>query len=136
MSLRLTVRVAAPSIAISFVLLALGTVGGWYVNRLQKSTADALVRATDTSPTIRAWPSNFFFGMNSVRSELTEYLVTGNRSHLDSVSKEDASQPEQSLAETERLAADDPKEEGFGEEHPRRLILPSPPQEDTEGRGR
>jgi signal transduction histidine kinase len=104
MSLRLTVRVAAPSIAISLVLLALGTVGGWYVQSLQKSTA-ALV-ALDTS-TIRA-AEQLLFGMNGIRSELTEYLVTGDRSHLDSVPQK--CQPaEQSLAETERLA-DDPKE--------------------------
>jgi signal transduction histidine kinase len=104
MSLRLTVRVAAPSIAISLVLLALGTVGGWYVQSLQKSTA-ALV-ALDTS-TIRA-AEQLLFGMNAIRSELTEYLVTGDRSHLDSVPQK--CQPaEQSLAEAERLA-DDPKE--------------------------
>ena len=95
------------SIAISFVLLALGTVGGWYVQSLQKSTA-ALV-ALDTS-TIRA-AEQLLFGMNSVRSELTEYLVTGNRSHLDSV-PERCQPAEQSLAETERLA-DDPKEKAL-----------------------
>ena len=107
MSLRLTVRVAAPSIAISLVLLALGTVGGWYVQSLQKSTA-ALV-ALDTS-TIRA-AEQLLFGMNAIRSELMEYLVTGDRSHLESVPQK--CQPaEQSLAETERLA-DDPKEKAL-----------------------
>jgi signal transduction histidine kinase len=95
---------AAPSIIISLVLLALGIGGGWYVQRLQKSTA-ALV-ALDTS-TIRA-AEQLVFGMNAIRSELTDYLVNGKRSHLETI-PEKCSQAEHSLAEAERLV-DDPDE--------------------------
>jgi len=42
MSLRLTLRVAAPSIGISLLLLVLGGLGGWYILNLQKRTADLL----------------------------------------------------------------------------------------------
>jgi signal transduction histidine kinase len=98
---------AAPSIAISLMLLALGTVGAWYVQSLQKSTA-ALVEL-DTS-TIRA-AEQLLFGMNEIRSELTEYLVTTDQIHLDAVPKK-CLPAEQALAETERLA-DDPKEKAL-----------------------
>jgi len=92
---------AAPSIAISLVLLALGIVGGWYVNHLQKSTA-ALV-ALDMS-TIRA-AEQTVFGMNEIHVELTDFLLSGKRSHLDAVA-EKCARAERLLAETELLVDD------------------------------
>jgi signal transduction histidine kinase len=108
MSLRLTIRMAAPSIAISLLLLTLGSVGGWYVHRLQKSTA-ALVKGTaalvalDMS-TIRA-AEELVFGINEIRAELTGFLLTGNRAHLEAIPAK-CSAAEESLAKMERLADD------------------------------
>ncbi len=107
MSTRLTVRMAAPSIVISLVLLALGVVGGWYVRRLQKSTA-ALV-ALDIS-TIRA-AEQLVFAVNSVKSELRDFLETGERGHLNVV-RQKCTQADQALTETERLV-DDPNEKAL-----------------------
>lgn len=101
MSIRLTVRMAAPSIAISLVLLALGIVGGWYVQHLQRSTAE-MVKA-DTS-TIRA-AEQLVFGLTEIHSELTEYLLTDEQRRLDAVPAKCA-KAEQSLVDAEKLADD------------------------------
>ncbi len=95
---------AAPSIVISLVLLALGVVGGWYARRLQKSTA-ALV-ALDIS-TIRA-AEQLVFAVSGIESELRDYLETGDRTRLDAAAQK-SSEAEQALVETERLV-DDPNE--------------------------
>ena len=79
MSTRLTVRMAAPSIAISLVLLALGIVGGWYVRHLQKSTAGLV--ALDIS-TIRA-AEQLVLAVYAVQSDLRDFVETGERGHLD-----------------------------------------------------
>jgi len=110
MSTRLTIRMAAPSIAISLVLLALGIGGGWYVLGLQKSTA-ALV-ALDMS-TIRA-AEQLVFSMDAIHAELIDFLATDDRSHLDTVPQK-CLLAEQSLAEIERLV-DDPDEIALAKE--------------------
>ena len=81
MSLRLTLRVAAPSIVISLLLLVVGSLGGWYVLRLQKRTA-ALV-ALDMA-TMRA-AEQLVLSITEVRSELAEFLATGDRAHLEAI---------------------------------------------------
>jgi CHASE3 domain sensor protein len=91
---------ATPSIAISLMLLALGSVGGWYVHRLQKSTA-ALV-ALDMS-TIRA-AEQLVFGVNEIRSELADFLISGDRVYLRAIPARCA-ELEQWLAEIERHEA-------------------------------
>lgn len=102
MSVRLTLRVAAPSIIISLLLLALGGLGGWYILGLQRSTA-ALV-ALDMS-TMRA-VQQLVLSVTEVRSELAEFLATGDRAHLHAV-PEKCSQAEHWLRETESLVDDD-----------------------------
>ncbi len=81
MSLRLTLRVAAPSIIISLVLLVVGSLGGWYVLGVQKQTA-ALV-ALDMA-TMRA-AQELVLSITEVRSELAEFLATGERGHLEAL---------------------------------------------------
>jgi two-component system sensor histidine kinase HydH len=102
MSIRLTLRVAAPSIVISLLLLALGGLGAWYILGLQKSTA-ALV-ALDLR-TMRA-VQQLVLSMTEVRSELAEFLATGDRAHLEAVPAK-CSQTEHWLRETEDLVDDD-----------------------------
>ena len=102
MSLRLTFRVAAPSIIISLALLLVGGLGGWYLLHLQRSTA-ALV-ALDMA-TMRA-AEQLVLCVTELRSELAEYLATGDRAHLEAIPVKSA-QIEQSLRNTERLVDDD-----------------------------
>ena len=50
MSTRLFVRMAAPNIAVSLLLLGLGILGGWYVHHLEKSTAALVALAVMDKP--------------------------------------------------------------------------------------
>jgi signal transduction histidine kinase len=102
MSLRLTLRVAAPSIIISLLLLLFGGLGGWYMLRLQRATA-ALV-ALDMA-TMRA-SEQLVLSVTEVRTELAEFLATGDHTHLDAIPAKCA-QAEQWLHETESLVDDD-----------------------------
>jgi signal transduction histidine kinase len=92
---------AAPAIGISLLLLALGSLGGWYVHRLQTSTA-RLVKL-DVS-TIRA-VEQLVFGIQDIRMELSEYLLTSDRSHLEALAGS-CRETEYWLEETEKLADD------------------------------
>ncbi len=102
MSLQLTLRVAAPSIAISLLLLALGGLGGWYILGLQKSTADLVALDMATMRSVE----QLVLSVTVVRSELAEFLATGERSDLDALPEKTA-QVERWLRETERLVDDD-----------------------------
>ena len=82
MSLRLTLRVAAPSIIISLLLLVVGSLGGWYVLWLQRRTADLV--ALDMA-TMRA-VQQLVLSVTEVRAELAEFLATGDGAHLAVVS--------------------------------------------------
>ena len=102
MSFRLTLRMAAPSIIISLLLLVLGGLGGWYVLNLQKKTA-ALV-ALDMA-TMRS-AEQLVLSITEVRAELAEFLATGDRAHLDAVPAK-CEQTEHWLRATEKLVDDD-----------------------------
>ncbi len=102
MSIRLTVRMAAPSIMISLLLLTVGSVGGWIVQRLQRSTAQTV--SLDMS-TIQA-AEQLVFAIGETRMELAQFLATGDRAHLKAVPAA-CEQIERWLAETEKLVDDD-----------------------------
>ena len=102
MSLRLTLRVAAPSIAISLLLLVVGGLGGWYVLNLQKKTA-ALV-ALDLA-TMRS-AEQLVLSITEARTELAEFLATGERTHLEALPAK-CEQIEHWIRGTEELADDD-----------------------------
>ncbi len=102
MSLRLTLRVAAPSIVISLLLLVIGSLGGWYVLRLQEQTA-ALV-SLDMA-TMRA-AEQLVLSVTEVRSELAEFLATGDPAHLDGIPLKCA-QIEHWLGKTEAVVDDE-----------------------------
>ncbi len=102
MSLRLTLRVAAPSIVISLLLLVLGGLGGWYILRLQKRTATLV----DTDMKTMRAAEQLVRSVMEARSELAEFLFTGDQAHLKNVSAK-CSQIEHGLRETEDLVDDD-----------------------------
>jgi signal transduction histidine kinase len=94
--------VAAPSILISLLLLVVGGLGGWYILNLQKRIA-ALV-ALDMA-TMRS-AEQLVLSITEARTELAEFLATGERAHLEAVPAKCA-QIEQWLLATENLADDD-----------------------------
>jgi len=102
MSIRLTVRMAAPSIAISLLLLTVGSVGGWIVHRLQRSAAQTV--SLDMS-TIEA-AEQLVFAIGEMRMDLAQFLATGDMAHLKAVPAacEDVAQR---LTEIESLVDDD-----------------------------
>ncbi|MGA2067735.1 MAG: ATP-binding protein [Thermoguttaceae bacterium] len=102
MSHRLTLRMAAPSIVISLLLFASGTLGAWYVQNLQKSTAATL--KLDMA-TIHA-AEQLVLSVTEVRSELSDFLVTGSRAHLEAIPAKCA-EMDRCLRETEELVDDE-----------------------------
>jgi two-component system sensor histidine kinase HydH len=102
MRIGLTLRVAAPSIAISLLLLVLGGLGGWYLLNLQKKTADLV--ALDMA-TMRA-VQQLVLSITEARAELAEFLATGERAHLAAVPAQ-CQQTEDWLDATEELVDDE-----------------------------
>ena len=102
MSIRLTVRMAAPSILISLLLLTMGGVGGWYVQSMQRNTAKTVSLDMATIQAVE----QLVFAISETRMELAEFLATGDRAHLQAVPAA-CEQIERSLAETEKLVDDD-----------------------------
>ena len=137
MSIRLTVRMAAPSIIISLLLLTVGSVGGWIVQRLQRSTAQTV--SLDMS-TIQA-AEQLVFAIGETRMELAQFLATGDRAHLKAVPAA-CEQIERWLAETEKLVDDDDEKALAGriragyQEFPRRMaespVANLPPRADRQ----
>jgi signal transduction histidine kinase len=70
---------AAPSIVISLLLFALGSLGAWYVQKLQKDTA-ATVK-TDMA-TIQA-VQKLVLSLTEMHSQLSAFVETGSRAHLE-----------------------------------------------------
>ncbi len=102
MSFRLTVRMAAPSIIISLLLLTVGSVGGWYVQRLQQTAAQTV--SLDMS-TIQA-AEQLVFSIDEMRMKLAQFLASGDATQLKAVPAA-CEHIERSLAETERLVDDE-----------------------------
>jgi two-component system, NtrC family, sensor histidine kinase HydH len=102
MSIRLTVRMAAPSIIISLLLLTVGSVGGWYIQRMQRSTAQTV--SLDMA-TIQA-AEEAVFSIMAARMELAQFLATGDSAHLKAIPAI-CNQIEISLVQTEKLADDE-----------------------------
>ncbi|MGO8745227.1 MAG: sensor histidine kinase [Thermoguttaceae bacterium] len=103
MSLRLTVRILAPSVAISLLLLALGGIGGWYVHRLQRDTSMVLDLDVRSIQAVE----ELVFSIYEIRSELTQCRLTGDRAHLDAVAGKKCEETQRWLGEAEALMDDD-----------------------------
>jgi len=94
--------VAAPSIFISLLLLVLGGIGGWYVLDLQKRTAALVALDMATMRSVQ----QLVLSITEVRTELAEFLATGDRAHLEAVPAR-CGQTDHWLRATENLADDD-----------------------------
>ncbi|HKB39177.1 MAG TPA: histidine kinase dimerization/phospho-acceptor domain-containing protein, partial [Gemmataceae bacterium] len=78
---RLLVRVTGPIVVISLFLLALGVVAAWYVHRLQKNVSRVVV---EDVASVRA-AEELEIGIREVQAQLSHFLLTGNRTHLEAV---------------------------------------------------
>src|SRR5580704_1978764 len=101
MKLPFTLRVAAPSIGISLLLLAVGGFGGWYILNLQKSMASLI--ALDMS-TLRA-AEQLALSITEVRELLAGYLADSDHAHLQAI-PDRCEHIERWLRESESLADD------------------------------
>ena len=101
MSHKLTLRMAAPSIVISLLLFASGSLGAWYVLNLQRSTAATVQLDMATIHAVE----RLVLGVTEVRSELGDYLATGDRAHLEAMPAKFA-EVDRCLRETEALVDD------------------------------
>ncbi|HET6880830.1 MAG TPA: ATP-binding protein [Pirellulales bacterium] len=81
MNAKFVLRMTAPMIAISLLLLALGVGSAWYVHSLQKENSDLL--ALDVSSMLAA--EDIVIKMREVRSRLSRYLRERNPQQLDAL---------------------------------------------------
>lgn len=81
MNAKFVLRMTAPMIAISFLLLAVGVGSAWYVHRMQKENSDLL--ALDVSSMLAG--EDIVIKMREVRSRLNRYLRDGNLDALESL---------------------------------------------------
>jgi two-component system sensor histidine kinase HydH len=131
MKLRLTLRVAAPSVFISLVLLAFGALGGWYVLDLQKRTASLVALDMATMRSVQ----QLVLSITEIRTELAEFLATGDRARLEAIPAM-CEQTDRWLHATEALADDKVEislaksiREGFGQFVAEFRGLPSKPSD-------
>jgi len=81
MKSRLLFRIVAPSLAVCFLLLALGALSGWYVHRQQGQASRLLTASVHR---IRA-AEEMASGIREARFQLGQYAVSGATEHLDSL---------------------------------------------------
>lgn len=81
MSLRLTFRVAAPSVFISLLLLVSGSLGAWYVQHLQRSAAATL----DLDMTTIHAAQQLVFSITELQAETSNMVVDVRRGRIDSL---------------------------------------------------
>lgn len=99
MSSRLLFRMAAPTVGVSLLLLAMGVGAAWYIQRLQSETSDLLSRQVASLHATR----RLTFNIREVRSLLNRFLITGDRDYLLDVSEKDR-EIEHYLHEAQELA--------------------------------
>jgi two-component system sensor histidine kinase HydH len=81
MNARLMVRVTAPTVAVSLLLLAVGAVAAWYMKRLQKESSDFLAV---NMASVRA-AEEIEIGLREAQIHLYKFLRSGGRDHLDAI---------------------------------------------------
>ncbi|MBL8796245.1 MAG: MCP four helix bundle domain-containing protein [Planctomycetia bacterium] len=96
---RLMMRMIAPVVAISLLLVTLGGTAAWYVHRLQKQASDVLALNVAS---VRA-AEELEISLLEVRSLLKDYAYTGEPQHLEAVPPF-RRQADQALREAELLA--------------------------------
>ncbi len=78
MNARFILRMTAPMVGVSLLLLAIGIVAAWYVHRLQKYNSDLM--AMDVASMLAA--EDLEIKMRDVRDQLRGFLRTGDPSYL------------------------------------------------------
>ncbi len=102
MNTRLLIRMTAPVIASSFLLLTVGVGAAWYVSRLEKKVS------ADTLENVSAVRGAYELEIHlrEIRTQLDHYLLTGKKEYLDSIPAFRA-QTNYWLLETERWSGTD-----------------------------
>jgi signal transduction histidine kinase len=109
MDARLFFRLAAPCVAISLLFLGMAVVAALYVLGLQQNLSNIL--AEDVA-SVRA-AEELEIGLREVQAELHQYLLTGDRKHLEAVGPLRA-ETDHWLEVAERLALTPPEQELIG----------------------
>jgi signal transduction histidine kinase len=78
---RLLLRMTSPLLGISVLLLAVGLGSAWYIERVQQDLSDVLELNVSS---MRA-AEELELGLGEVRNHLVQYLLTGDRRHLEKV---------------------------------------------------
>jgi two-component system, NtrC family, sensor histidine kinase HydH len=81
MNAKFVLRMTAPMVVVSLLLLGVGIVSAWYVHSLQKESSDVV--ALDVASMLAA--EDIEIKMREVRSALNGYLRTGEASYLNAV---------------------------------------------------
>ena len=81
MNAKFVIRMTAPMVAVSLLLLGIGVVSAWYVHRLQKENSDLL--AHDVASMLTA--EDLEIKMREVRSKLNRYLRFGDVEYLNDI---------------------------------------------------
>jgi len=77
----LLVRMTAPLVAVSVLLLLVGLVTAWYVQRLQHDATNVVALNVSS---IRA-AEELAIGLREIRNQINQFLLSGDRRHLDAV---------------------------------------------------
>lgn len=96
------VRMTAPVVGVSILLLAVGVITAWYVQRLHRKASDIL---TDNVAGIWA-AAKLEIGMREARTRVARYRITADRAHLDQIPSF-RTETDRWLYEMERLATED-----------------------------
>jgi two-component system sensor histidine kinase HydH len=99
MNAKLVLRMTAPMVGVSLLLLGVGTVSAWYVHNLQKENSDLL--AMDVASMFAA--EDIEIKMREVRSNLNRYLRSGDPHYLDKIPS--LEETTDSLLQSARLSA-------------------------------
>src|SRR2546426_3760960 len=102
MRLTFVIRMTAPVIGVSVLLLGVGLVTAWYVERLHHQASNIL---TDNVAGIWA-AAKLEIGMREVRTRVARYRITGDRLHLDEIPSFRV-ETDRWMQEMERLATTD-----------------------------
>lgn len=99
MSSRLVARMTAPVLGVSILLLGVGGLAAWYVQRLQRNASDVLAINVGS---MRA-AEELEIGLREIRTQMNQFLLAGRQDALDSV-PELRAETDHWLAEADRLA--------------------------------
>jgi signal transduction histidine kinase len=106
----MAIRLAAPLVAVSLLLLAVGIAAAWYVHEREKDMASLLTHDVSSS---RA-AEELVIAASQIETHLDQYLLTGDSGHLDEIpALREATR--RWLAEAERLAGSRPERQGLRE---------------------